>query len=70
VSSKRPERAYHYRGRVERGARYEWKDGYSEYSQSGGVRYPWSTRKECQEEAKRDGFKAVFYRHGLPEARS
>ena len=25
----RPERIYHYRGGIERGARYDWRDGYS-----------------------------------------
>ena len=67
MSKKRPGRIYHYRGQVERGARYEWRDGYSASGEGGGGLYPWATRAECRSEAKRDGFKAVFYRDGVPE---
>jgi hypothetical protein len=61
------ERIYHYRGGVERGARYEWRDGYSQNSAEDLPLYPWSTRSECRAEAKKDGYKAVFYRDGKPE---
>lgn len=67
MATKRPERIYHYRGGIERGARCEWRDGYSAEGEGGGVLYPWSTRGECRSEAKREGFKAVFYRNGVPE---
>jgi hypothetical protein len=62
----RPERVYHYRGGVECGARYEWRNGYSR-NRAFGVEYPWRTKRECQSAAKRDGFKAVFYRDGKKE---
>ena len=64
---KRTEKAFHYRGGIERGPRYEWRDGYSAEGEGGGVLYPWSTRGECRAEAKADGFKAVFYRDGKRE---
>lgn len=63
----RPEIAYHYRGRVERGARYEWRDGYSANSERGEILFPWMTRRECRQDAKRQGGKAVFYRNGERE---
>jgi hypothetical protein len=60
------ERAYYYRGWIERGRRYTWKEGYSEVGSDGvGVLYPWLTKHECQRQAKHDGFKAVFYRDCL-----
>lgn len=68
MAKKRPERAYHFRGGIERGARYDWKDGYSE-TINGNVSYPWSTRTECRKEALADGYRAVFYRHGKKETR-
>ena len=64
---KRPERAYHYRGPIERGPNYAWREGYSAESESGGLLYPWNTRLECRQEAKAEGFKAVFYRDGKRE---
>lgn len=61
---KRPEMAYLYRGRIERWSAsrrcYVWRAGFSAEGPSGPL-YPWSTRNECQSEAARDGFKAVFY---------
>lgn len=57
---------YHYRGGVERGARYTWKDGYSRGEDS-IVNYPWLTKWECQHEAKQLGGKAVFIRDGKQE---
>jgi len=59
---------YHYRGLVERGPRYDWREGYSESSAEGNPFYPWMTRKECRHEAKTRGMKAVFYRDGKLEA--
>jgi hypothetical protein len=64
----RPERIYHFRGGIERGAKYTWRDGYSAEAIGGGEYYPWMTRRECKSEALRDGYKAVFYRDGKPEA--
>ena len=54
---KKPERKYFHRGQIERKG---WCVGYSEQGENGEVYYPWSTKKECYAEAKRDGFKAVF----------
>lgn len=65
----RSEKAYHYRGLIERLRIYgrgTWIEGYS----SGDldiVHYPWIPRRQCRQEAKRDGFKAVFYRNGERE---
>jgi len=58
---------FHYRGMVERGANYTWTDGYSQNGPNGSILYPWSTRKECRQEAKQLGTKAVFYRNGKEE---
>lgn len=53
---------YYYRGQIERGTGrgYEWRNGYSEDSEDGLPLYPWSTRRECQSAAKRQGVLAVF----------
>lgn len=51
---------YTYRGGVEKGANYAWRDGYSATLKGGGVLYPWMTRRECQSDAKRFGCRAVF----------
>lgn len=64
----RPELIFHFRGSIERGQRYLWRDGYSE-TRDGLILYPWNTRGECRSAAKARGFKAVFYRDGKPEAR-
>lgn len=50
---------YVYRGLIERGAHYEWREGYSE-SVDGKVLYPWNTKRECQQEAKARGARASF----------
>jgi hypothetical protein len=63
----RTEIIYHYRGLIERGPRYEWREGYSENSADGLPLYPWNTRGECRTDALRRGFIAVFYRDGKPE---
>jgi hypothetical protein len=47
---------YHYRGTVERGAKYKPVRGYS----LNGVTYPWLTRREAQREAAARGFVARF----------
>ena len=65
--SKRKPLIYHYRGPIERGSNYAWRDGYSSKGKGGGVIYPWSTRRECKSEAKAMGMKAVFWRDGKPE---
>lgn len=50
---------YYYRGLVERGPHYQWHKGYSAYS-DGQPLYPWETRRECQQDAKKHGLKAIF----------
>jgi len=60
---------YTYRGSVERGRDYRWQDGYSETSADGGVLYPWMTRRECQQDAKSKGGKALFYTPPGPGAK-
>ena len=61
---------YHYRGGVERGANYHWRDGYSENSENGFPLYPWKTRPECRRDARKRGGIAIFYRDGRPETAS
>jgi hypothetical protein len=54
---------FYYRGIVERGwvtKRWRYAPGYSGVGPTGGVAYPWMTRRECQMVAKRDGYRAVF----------
>jgi len=53
-------RTYYYRGQIERGKNYTWKDGYSANSERGNILYPWNTKKECRHDAKVCGLKAVF----------
>ncbi len=56
---------YHYRGRIERPdgrGSYRWVEGWSENGETGGVLYPWMTRAEARQEAKRSGGRAVFRR--------
>ena len=53
---------YYYRGLIERGPKYDWREGYSENGESGHPIYPWSTKRECQQAAKKQGAKAVFVR--------
>lgn len=68
-AQRKPERAYHYRGDIERshGLRgYRFHDGYSG-GKPGVIEFPWSTKAECRKEAARDGFRAVFYRDGRRE---
>jgi len=67
MAKQKPELIFHYRGGIERGARYEWRDGYSEGDSDRNIHYPWNTRGECRTDAKARGFKAVFYRDGKPE---
>lgn len=64
---KRPQRIYHFRGGVEKGADYKWREGYSETWADGGIVYPWMTRAECRAHAKRSGYQAVFMRDGRRE---
>lgn len=51
---------YTYRGQIERGARYDWKPGYSATTGANGILYPWMTKRECQPDAKRFETTAVF----------
>jgi hypothetical protein len=51
---------YVYRARIER--RTEWCDGYSKDSADGLPTYPLMTRRECKQDAKRQGCKAEFLR--------
>lgn len=58
----RKEITYYYRGPIERRT---WVEGYSRNGDHGGILYPWSTKRECQSEARHylKG-KAVFIRDG------
>ena len=47
-------------GNVERGANYEWREGYSRVV-AHGIQYPWLTKREAQLEAKQAGVEAVFH---------
>lgn len=53
---------YHYRGRIGVHTRngYEWRDGYSADSATGGVLYPWETKAQCRRDAAAQGKRAVF----------
>jgi len=55
---------YRYRGLIERGIgrRYVWHEGYSETSSDNGIYYPWMTKSECRESAKKYNRKAKFMR--------
>ncbi len=56
---------YLYRGRIERPdgrGSYRWAEGWSENGEAGRPLYPWMTRAEAREEAKRRGGRAVFQR--------
>lgn len=54
--------AWHYfrAGTVERGPRYELRDGYAHRTLN-GVEYPWLTKREAQSAAKRANARAVFH---------
>lgn len=53
---------YHYRGQVEVQTRkgYEWRDGYSANTATGGMLYPWESKYFCRLDAKAQGGRAVF----------
>lgn len=56
---------YYYRGMIERGngkPGYDWREGYSERGENGGVIYPWHTKAECRREARALGRMARFER--------
>jgi hypothetical protein len=53
---------YYYRGLIERGANYDWREGFSADSAEGRTLYPWNTKRECQAEAKQQGARAIFSR--------
>jgi hypothetical protein len=59
---------YFLAGSVERGARYEWKDGYSRVTPT-GMTYPWLTKREAQRQARSEGAKAIFH-HDKESARA
>lgn len=61
---KRKQITYYYRGEVERGngkPGYDWHPAWSANNEEGRALYPWLTRKECLEDAKRQGATAIFY---------
>ena len=61
---------YFYRGGTERGTGepgYKWHAGYSANSEDGLPLQPWSTRRECQREAKAEDKRAVFVEQDSPE---
>lgn len=60
MSRKLPELVFYYRGRVERGKRFEWRKAYSPNGPLGEIVYPWLTRRECQILARKEGKRAVF----------
>jgi hypothetical protein len=53
---------YVYAGRIERGPRYRWAEGYSE----NGNTHPWVTRREAHQDAAKRGAQAVFVRPPVP----
>jgi len=57
---------YHYRGGIERGPNYDWRDGYSQ-GDTATIYYPWMTKRECQKDAARQECEAVFIRDGKEE---
>lgn len=65
----KPTRRYDYVGQVETGSRYIWRSAYSYRGELGGYVYPWLPYRAAQAQAKRDGFKAVFYMDGKPRPR-
>lgn len=54
-----PPHVYFRAGHIERGSRYEWRDGYSRVTRA-GICYPWLTKREAQAEARAHGTRAVF----------
>lgn len=58
---KRETRNYYYRGQIERGTGHGYRlvNGFSA-GEGGTIEYPWMTRRECQVQAKSDGYTAVF----------
>jgi hypothetical protein len=50
-----------YAGSVERGPKYQLRNGYARISDDGNDCQPWSTKREAQSEAKADGRKALFF---------
>ena len=51
---------YYYRGLIERGRDYRMTEGYSANSDSGAPLYPWMTKKEYIEAARKEGNRAEF----------
>ena len=53
---------YYYRGQIEVQTRkgYEWRDGYSANTATGGMLYPWEPKYLCRQDAKAQGGRAVF----------
>lgn len=65
---KAPERAYYYRGLIERAigheiGRYHWVEAFSANGPNGGRLFPPMPKRDCQADARRDGYRAVFYRN-------
>ena len=67
MPKKREEIIFHYRGMIE--SRSGWIEGYSETTDTGAIIYPWSSKRECQSNAKERGKKAVFVRDLPPVAK-
>jgi len=58
-----PTIVYTFRGRIERGngkPGYDWRNGYSETTADGHEIAPWMTFRECQQDAKSKGARAMF----------
>lgn len=51
---------YYYRGQIEHGKNYRWANGFSATNENGNNLYPWMTRRECQQDARKQGKRAVF----------
>jgi len=54
--------SYYYRGMIEHGTGcgYRWVEGWSAQSSNNLPLYPWMTKRQCQQDAKRQGARAVF----------
>jgi hypothetical protein len=61
-TQKQKTKTYYFRGQIEvvSNGQYKWVDGYSAQGNNGGTLYPWETKKQCRNDAKKEGLKAVF----------
>lgn len=60
MARKLPSILYKYRGLIERGKHYTWREGYSADGPSGGALYGWMTKAECRADARAQGARAIF----------